>query len=268
MVERSATSRSTPRPRVRSQLKGALQRLKAPPRQLRSHFLVDIGGETIAYCYIRKNACSAFKRMILDRAGYEGKWDDALQFLSRFAAPDLAAAKAARWRIYVYRDPFDRMVSLFRNKLIMQEGDRDFLPHFESISGLAAPEATFRQFVTGYLTRKPGDPHVRSQASHLLPIDYNCISTPETLFADMLAVVGKDLAAKYFAEPVNDSSRALFDEPSADVPVAELRERYAAAGELPASAALGDPELRAIIRRVYRDDYRLARQAAAARPLR
>jgi hypothetical protein len=246
-------------------VRAAFDRLNPVKKRLRSHFLFEIDGQTIAYCYIRKNACSAFKRMLLDRAGYTGHWDDALQFLiQHYAAPSLAAAKAARWRVCVYRDPFDRAVSLFRNKLLMQEGDRDFLPDVEAVSGRDAANMTFEDFVRAYLAAEARDPHTRGQASHLLPMSYNCMPTLESLFEDMKPIVGDELAGRYFRNRANNSSGALFVEPSSRVQIRLLRERYVATGELPAVAALDDPELRSIIRRLYRDDYRLARDRGVA----
>ena len=32
----------------------------------RAHFWFELGGKTYGYCYIRKNACSAFKKLICD----------------------------------------------------------------------------------------------------------------------------------------------------------------------------------------------------------
>jgi hypothetical protein len=240
----------------------ALKRFQPLRRQLRSHFLFEIGGQSIAYCYIRKNACSAFKRMILDQAGYDGAWEDAIQFLLTLAPPSLSAARAAKWRIYVHRDPFERAVSLFRNKLVMREGDRDFIPDFERVTGQDADEATFEQFVTAYLAGKPRDPHTWSQASHLLPMSYNCVATLATLFEDMRPIVGEELAGRYFAKPANQSSAALHNETSFDVPVRLLRERYAETGELPSNAALDEPGVRAIVRGLYADDYHLAPKSA------
>lgn len=246
----------------RAERSGRLQRVvsRFQPlrRPLRSHYLFEIGGQTIAYCYIRKNACSAFKRMILDQAGYEGAWDDAIDFLARFNPPSLAAAKAATWRIYVYRDPFERMASLFRNKLVAREGSSDFIANFEHVTGSDADNATFELFVTNYLTSKPGDPHTWTQASQLLPMSYNIVSTLDTLFEDMRPVVGDDIANRYFATAANRSSQALYDDTSFDVPVRLLRKRHSATGELPSSTALGRPVLRNRVERLYADDYSLA----------
>lgn len=243
--------------RARSLL-GPIKRFQPLRRQLRSHFLFEVGGQTIAYCYIRKNACSAFKRMILDQAGYEGPWDEAIKFLEPLAPHNLATAKAAKWRIYVYREPFERSVSLFRNKLIMQEGSTDLVADFERVTGFDAENATFEHFVTSYLAARPGDPHTWTQASQLLPMSYNCVSTLSSLFEDMKPIVGEDLARGYFAKPANQSSGFLYDEASASVPVRVLRERYEAEGALPSRAALDQPAVRAAIRRLYRNDYSLA----------
>ena len=237
----------------------ALDRFRPSGRRLRSHFLFEVNGSTVAYCYIRKNACSAFKRMILDQAGYTGQWNGAISYLtSNFAAPSVQAVRAARWRVFVYRDPFERMASLFRNKMIMQEGAGDFLNDFKRVTGFDPGDATFEQFVHFYLARGPHDPHALSQAAHLLPVSYNICSTMDSLRDDMTQVVGDELAARYFVRPVNQSSASLFEEPSFEVPVRVLRQRYAETGELPGSAALDSTEVRSAVLRLYRVDYSLA----------
>ena len=238
-----------------------VKRLQPLRRQLRSHILFDVNGETIAYCYIRKNACSAFKRMILAEERYEGAWEDAIHFLLQLAPASLAAAKTAKWRIYVYRDPFERIASLFRNKMVAREDSTDFIADFESATGSDVDASTFDQFVTVYLTSKPRDPHTWTQASQLLPMSYNCVSTLDTLFHDMRPIVGDELARRYLARPANQSSTSLYDEASFAVPVRQLRERYLATGELPSSGALDAPNARATVLRLYRDDYGLAPKA-------
>lgn len=248
--------------RVKERSVGALHRVakRFQPlrRKLRSHFLFEIGGQSIAYCYIRKNACSAFKRMILDQLGYEGSWDDGIKALEPLASRNVAEAKSAVWRIYVYRDPFERAASLFRNKLIMREGSEGLIADFERVSKLQAEDATFEEFVGIYLAAGPNDPHTWPQASQLLPMSYNSVSTLSSLFDDMKAIIGEDLARRYFAKPANQSSASLYDEPSSGVPIRLLRERYESKAELPSTAALDQARVRATIARLYHDDYSLA----------
>jgi hypothetical protein len=227
-------------------------------RRLRSHLQAEIGGASITYCYIRKNACSAFKRLLINHYNYQGEWRNAVGFLTRTcSAPNLAAARSAQWRIFVYRDPFDRAASLFRHKMIMQHGAENFLRNYREVTGADPASATFSSFVTDYLTGRKLDPHTRSQASHLLPIDYNIVSTPQTLLADMRGIFGDELAQRYFALPSNRSSASPFDDPSWDTSVHVLGERLAATGELPSLDALRTSELESIVQRLYRDDYAL-----------
>jgi len=236
----------------------ALDRLDPVRRRLRWHFMFEVGGKRIAYCYIRKNACSAFKRLILDLSNYDGEWSDAIHFLTETrAAPDLAAVESADWRIFVYRDPFERTASLFRNKLVMESEAADFLDSFVRIAKCDPENATFAEFVSSYLGHRRIDPHAQTQASHLLPVSYNCVSTLETLQRDAERIFGRDLADKYFSRPSNASSSKFFDEPSSHVPVGVLRKRYRATGELPSATSLSTPEIQRRIRSVYSDDYEL-----------
>src|SRR3954469_11320300 len=81
-------------------------------RRLDSHFCFTIGGKRFAYCYIRKNGCSAFKRLMLDRAGAEREEEQPITTLSRqFGARSLNDVRSADHRILVLRNPYSRLVS-------------------------------------------------------------------------------------------------------------------------------------------------------------
>ncbi|MBV9527256.1 sulfotransferase family 2 domain-containing protein [Sphingomonas sp.] len=225
-----------------------------------------IEGTSITYCYIRKNGCSAFKRLMLDLAGYSGPWDDGLGVMRKnFAVSSINEARDADWRVYVYRDPFSRAVSLFRNKMIMTDGAGDLLRDFAEVTGSDPADATFSTFVRDYLDGQATDPHAWSQISHVLPMDYNVICTLDTLGAKMTDVLGAEVAGKYFVRRANASSRRLFDKPSADVPVRELRERYTASQEMPSDDAFATESLRRIIQNRYCDDYALSPNRQAGR---
>ena len=256
MISESLRMRMTDRPAL---VRRAVNRFRPYRQQLLSHFVFEIGGVRIAYCYIRKNACSAFKRMMLGEAGYTGEWHDAIGFLQKnFGTNRVADVRSADWRVFVYRDPFDRAVSLFRNKMVMPDDARDFLRSYAEVTGSDPLDATFDKFVRSYLSRSSLDPHAHSQSSHLLPVSYNLVANIETLAEDIRPIIGDKLATRYFARLVNESSAALFSEPSSDVPVRLLRERYGETGELPGIDALDNPELRSMIRRIYRSDYKLS----------
>lgn len=73
------------------------------------HLRLPIGGKRIVYAYIRKNACSAFKAAVGMPEAHVGQLVDAFRW--RPWQPRDAA-------IFVYRDPVERLVSLYRNKVL------------------------------------------------------------------------------------------------------------------------------------------------------
>lgn len=235
-----------------------LRRLHPLRHRLDSHFVFEVEGKRIAYCYIRKNACSAFKHLMLDVAGYDGPRAGSIKFLySRYPARGLAHVLSSDWRMFVYRDPIDRASSLFRSKMIMQKGAASLLGNYRLVTGSDPNEATFHDFVTDYLTRRNLDVHARGQSSHLLPIRYNSVSTLETLHDDVRRICGREIADAYFSRPTNASSGQLSQQPSSEIPVYILKAHYEDTGELPSTSALMTPELEATIRRIYRRDYAL-----------
>jgi Sulfotransferase family len=235
-------------------------------RRLDSHFVFRVGERWVAYCYIRKNASSAFKRMILDLNGYEGPWNGAFEFMRRrCAVQTISDVNAATSRVYVYRDPFERTASLFRNKMIMQKDASDFLSNFSRIMGKDPLNATFSEFVHSYLPAKGADPHVWAQSDLLLPVDYNCAWSMDGLLTRARAVFGDRIANRYFSNFANRSSDNLFDEVSADVSVRELRENYLGTGALPSMTALRNDDTDRAIRQIYKGDYKLLAGRDASR---
>jgi hypothetical protein len=236
----------------------ALRRFHPLRHRLESHFVFEVDGQRIAYCYIRKNACSAFKHLMLDAAGYDGPRAGSIGFLySRYPARGLAHVLSSDWRMFVYRDPIDRAASLFRSKMIMQKGAKPFLANYRQITSSDPNDATFSRFVTEYLTRRNLDVHARDQSSHLLPIRYNSVSTLGTLHDDVQRICGAQIADTYFSRPTNPTSSHLSQQPSSDVPVHVLKAHYEDTGELPSKGALLTPDLEASIRHIYRRDYAL-----------
>lgn len=227
-----------------------------------SHFRFEIEGTSVSYCYIRKNGCSAFKQLMADLANFDNSRRGAIDLMhERFGVQRIEDVSSAQWRVFVYRSPLDRIVSLFRNKLIMQEGASDFIHDFEQVSGMQAQETSFSTFVSRYLQARPSDPHTWAQRDHLLPVDYNAACTLQTLERTMSAVLGPALAHRYFAKPANASSEKLHDDPSFDTPVRVLRERWARSGELPSAKGLVDDVIEGAVNRLYGGDHRLSPRA-------
>src|SRR5688500_14430029 len=88
-------------------------------RRLKSPLLGHLAIETtprVGYCYIRKNACSVFTRLILDLTPGKGEKD--IRFLSRHHRLDYDDLAECAHVVFVIRDPFERLVSGFVQQVV------------------------------------------------------------------------------------------------------------------------------------------------------
>ena len=156
------------------------------------HLNLRLGGKRICYAYIRKNGCSSFKAAL----GY---------------APDTRISEIARrhrtqWyhrhdaTIFVWRDPVERMVSLYRNKILDGHGAEDLVARYLAVMGEAPSTLTrFLEFAS-----LGGDPHCLPQVDHLRPIVYTHAIPLYGLHDAMLHLVGST-AARAFRHRFNQS---------------------------------------------------------------
>lgn len=233
--------------------------LRGRPGRGRQHFAIDVGGTTIAYCYIRKNACTGFKDLFVHESGHQfPRGTDELAFMQEHHRARLPDIKAAGARVCVVREPADRVASTFRNKFIQQVGHRDVFDSYHAVTGQDPREATFTRFVTGYL-RHPGplDPHVWSQAGHLAPVLYEHAIPIQDLESGMAGLIGTERAARYFGTRSNATAcatAAVVSDP-ANEPASLLHQRYEQDGSMPSASSLLTPELRDALREIYAEDY-------------
>lgn len=151
-----------------------------------------MGGKRIAYAYIRKNACSAFKV--------------ALGFSPSTQVKEIAPNYPfERWpwyhaTIFVWRDPEERLVSLYRNKILDRQDAADLLPDYRSTMG--EEPSTFEKFAE--YASLGADPHCRPQYDHLKPLRYSHAIPLVHLHEAMVEIVGSE-AARPFAQNTNAS---------------------------------------------------------------
>lgn len=161
----------------------------------RLHLAVPLGDKLIRYAYIRKNGCSAFKHAM----GYEPETeigeiraDHKCSLFDRFDAT-----------IFVWRDPEERLVSLYRNKILDGTSNADIMRRFERFAkGRDLDFQLFAEFAV-----RNHDPHCIPQASHLKPLFYTHAIPLNRLHAAMTELVGSE-AAKPFQKAVNTSNPA------------------------------------------------------------
>jgi hypothetical protein len=161
----------------------------------RLHLAFELGGKRIAYAYIRKNGCSTFKRAL----GFAPDTDiREIEPLHRWSP----------WRnydaiIFVWRDPEERLTSLYRNKILERQGADDIIRAYTSSMG--EEPSTFEKFAEFALLN--ADPHCVPQRDHLKPLRYTHAIPLSGLHAAMSEIVGAD-AAEVFAHNANPSSQA------------------------------------------------------------
>lgn len=241
-------------------------------RHARAHFLIEANGHRIAYSYIRKNACTAFKTLILETSAHkealsaEGDALRPIQFLlQHHAIRTHEVLDTCDVRLFVYRDPFARTASLFLNKLIEQRNAKDFLTAVRK-AGLDPDTLTFESFLDAFVRHpfKNKDPHLLPQAAHLLPVHYtHCIPIDE--LADHIEpILGTSLTAQFFQKPANATQADTSMEDASTASVGDLRQTFLNAGTLPSHESFQTEETLAHIRRVYDKDYQLIEKISAS----
>lgn len=151
----------------------------------RTHLSFQLGGKRIRYAYIRKNGCSAFKSAM----GFD--YRSKLSLIRRHHRVSPFAKYDAT--IFVWRDPEDRIISLYRNKIIDGvEGDELYI----RFRAFAAPhELTFERFVAFCVMG--GDPHCIPQSTHLKPLFYTHAIPLHRLHEAMVEIVGGEAAGPF-----------------------------------------------------------------------
>jgi len=225
----------------------------------------DIEGEEILYTYIRKNACTSFKNIIayyslhdFKKAGSRLK---GMEKYHRVKAPVQAAN--VKNRVFVYRDPIERVISVFKNKFIQLSGANDIIKNFSEVSGVNVEECSFNGFVENYVMKIAEgvsiDAHLLPQQWHLLPITYNRAIPLKLIKEGMADMVGEDVANKFFSKPFNATSHSSSFSSSycGDVSIKDLRNLYISENTFPSSERFLTPRTIGLLKLIYSDDYRM-----------
>lgn len=226
------------------------------------HFSFTAGGKKIVYCYIRKNACSAFKRLIVgtsDKAEKPSFKNNTIGFLSlHYKSRYPRDFWAADHTVFVYRDPLERIISVFKNKFIQRSGAKDMFDSYTRITGLDPENASFHDFVLTYLRPKFAglDSHVLPQRYHLQPALYSDAIPMTGLYTAMIGIVGQELADEHFKTPRNSSqdNNTYSDIGIEQLPSRILHERYANNKEMPTSQSFMTDEITQRIAQLYKTD--------------
>lgn len=186
------------------------------PGALRAHFQFKADGKRIAYCRIRKNGCSTIQRFIVKTSPFniDGREDGFAFLRQRHRVRSLGALRAADHRILVYRDPVERIRSVYVNKFLQRQGSTDLLGSYHLVTGKDPDEASFEDFILDYVSKLkdvPVDPHVWPQYWHLCNVIYDRAFPLDNLYEAMLQMIGEDMAARFFQTKVNSSADVALD---------------------------------------------------------
>lgn len=231
----------------------------------------DIRAMKLSYTYIRKNACSSFKAFFVGESPFPLTRENSLLGMHKYHwQRSLADIESSDYRIFVYRDPFERCASLYKNKFIQRSGNVDIFNSYSKVTGCDPCSATFDDFIHLYLAKllqTKLDAHAFPQAWHLFPVEYNAAVLMGDLRRDMAGIIGDELANRYFSRPVN-STRGVLTGPVGDAHLLSadnLRSMMEIDNIMPSTSSFWTSELACIIEDLYRDDYAMIKKICGNR---
>lgn len=230
------------------------------------HFQININGTNVSYLYIRKNACSAWKRVFINESKHtykESEYKTSMRFMGAHHSISEKRARKSKHRIVVLREPLGRIVSAYINQFVNRIDEAtDFHLQVSQHLGKPVESVTFREFVNGYLLDLPAaevNNHFWSQKSHLGDIPYNKIILLQNLYRDTRKLFGKAFADKYFKQKVNATSNAKKYEIEAyDLTAKEINDNYQKGMGWPSTNSfLKDLNIYRDLSNYYKDDTQL-----------
>ncbi|PJI93182.1 sulfotransferase family protein [Yoonia maricola] len=232
------------------------------PTASRNHFEFVVDSKKYMYSYVRKNGCSAFKKLIHGISPFADNVEDAhvdLAFLRRHHTFDKSSdLNAFAATIFVYRDPFERLISAYTNKFVQQKGQEDIFANYKKKLWRDPNKASFKKFVLSYCRSVENrDGHIRAQCDHLLPIRYNAVFPLHELYENMKLLIDPELADKYFARATNASHAQPPSEDLCRIPALQLHDTFLKTGRVPNKADFYRDDLIAHCRKVYAKDYEM-----------
>lgn len=233
-------------------------------------FVFQGEGVSFFYTYIRKNASTSFKKLFkVMHPGLCPGDIPSLGCMAKYAqVKDLSPEdidKSFANKIFIYRDPIERAFSVFKNKLIQQDGAEDLLSRLTKSVQRDAGLLTFEDFVNEYVSLletdrwEEVDGHLYPQTWHLLPITYNKVITMDSLYEEMRGLLPEDLCNEVFLEPTNSTTKGTIplEVCDADCPAVYFQKKYAESKALPKLEQLLTPAVEARLKEIYADDYRI-----------
>ncbi|MFC6669102.1 sulfotransferase family 2 domain-containing protein [Marinobacterium aestuariivivens] len=233
-------------------------------------FLFEEDGFSLFYTYIRKNASTSFKRLfqVLYPEVCPGELPSIGCMAKHAQVKDLRPDEIDQRfniKLFVYRDPIDRVFSVYKNKLIQQDGATDLFRGLRKVVQRHPGLLTFDEFVNKYVALLETerwhevDGHLYPQVWHLLPITYNRVIRLDAVYDEMCEILPVTLCDQVFRDPFNSTSKGnvplAFCDP--DCPVVYFRKKFIHGKALPTLKQVLTPATEARLRAIYVDDYRM-----------
>ncbi|MBB3192210.1 glycosyltransferase family protein [Halomonas cerina] len=238
----------------------------------KKHFSPDFAfqgdGVSFFYTYIRKNASTSFKKLFqLMHPGLCPGKTPSLGCMAKYAqVKDLSPEEIDRSftnKVFIYRDPIERVFSVYKNKLIQRDGAEDLLDKLRKVTGRDPGLMTFSDFVNEYVSLleterwREVDGHLYPQAWHLLPITYNMVIPMENVYGEMLKLLPKELCDQAFREPSNSTKKGSVPLENCDVdtPAVYFEKKYIQGKALPELNQVITPAIETRLKEIYCEDF-------------
>ena len=231
-------------------------------------FVFQRDGVSFFYTYIRKNASTSFKKLfqLMHPGLCPGKTPSLACMAKHAQIKDLSPNEidqSFEKKVFIYRDPIDRVFSVYKNKLIQQDGAEDLLGKLKAATGRDPGLMTFGDFVNEYVALleterwKEVDGHLYPQTWHLLPITYNMVIPMERVHEEMSEILPQDLCDQAFGKPSNSTNEGsnFLESCDVDTPAVYLQKKYIQFKSLPKLGQLITPDIEARLKEIYSEDF-------------
>lgn len=230
-------------------------------------FVIDIDGTRVAYTYVRKNGCRTFKHLFQSYSKHDfSACKSSLSAMRTFhRASSLDEIDGSDYRIFVYRDPVERVVSAYKHKFVQMKGNKDIFTNFKRVTGLSPNRCRFVDFVDLYVSRLNElstslDCHVLPMYMHAFPVHYNAVIDIKDLYKDMSSILGKEVADAHFLKKHNSTEGRLdfnFPRQALYMEAKELHDYYHRYQVTPSVDDLLNGDIEKKLKGIYREDYKM-----------
>lgn len=210
------------------------------------HYEVDINGGTLLIAKIRKNASTALKIFHQNEN-------------SKIIKAKQRNSKNYSHKVFFYRDPLARFISIFLNKFVDNSCTENIKKNFLKLAPMSIETMKFTDYVE-YSKNDFSqlDCHFRPQKSHLWEIEYDSPINTNNLQDSMSRLIGQRKSYVYFSKKINKShgGAQLIDDLLIDKNITKLRELKNHGYTLLPSNFIS-PDIETYVKQRYSVDYKM-----------